>query len=257
MNWSHFIYFAVATVLLWSGAIVATNLKIKSLYGEILSLFGVALLALFIILFWIEKGEPPLRTMGETRLWYSLFIGVVGYVTYRRWSYKWILSYTLLVAQVFIFVNLLKPEIHTTNLMPALQSLWFVPHVTVYILSYALLGAATIASLLAIAKFEKRGRELLPMIDNLVYVGSALLLMGMFMGALWAKEAWGDFWSWDPKEVWAFITAAFYLLYIHLRRIKFSVRLALWLLPFSFILLMITWIGINWLPAAAGSVHIY
>lgn len=257
MSWNQFIYFAIAIVALWSGAILLINILKRTIFAELLTIAGIALLSLFILLFWIEKGEPPLRTMGETRLWYSLFIGVVGYITYKHWSYRWVLSYTLVVAQVFIAVNLLKPEIHSTNLMPALQSMWFIPHVTVYILSYALLGAATIASILALVRFEKRGKELLPMVDNLVYVGSALLLLGMFMGALWAKEAWGDFWSWDPKEVWAFVTASFYLLYIHTRLVKISTKVVLWILPIAFIALMITWIGINWLPAAQGSVHIY
>ena len=73
----------------------------------------------------------------------------------------------------------------------------------------------------------------------------------------WAKEAWGHYWSWDPKETWAFVTAAAYLVYIHLRLRHAPERVVLWTLPISFILLMITWIGVNYLPAAQGSIHVY
>lgn len=256
MSWAVFIYFAIASLLLWSiGALLLYSKKSKM--GVVLIVVGLVLFALFIAGLWNGQGHPPLRTMGETRLWYSFFITIVGLVIYLHWHYKWIMLYSVVVSGVFIFVNLLKPEIHTTNLMPALQSPWFVPHVTVYILSYALLGAATIASIIAIRELSKKSERLIPLIDNLVYIGLGLLMMGMLMGMLWAKEAWGDFWSWDPKEVWAFVTAAAYLVYIHARLKYYPLRYLLWLLPVAFVLLMITWIGVNYLPAAQGSVHVY
>ena len=104
---------------------------------------------------------------------------------------------------------------------------------------------------------KKTDKNLNLLMDNLVYLGLAFLLLGMLMGALWAKEAWGHYWSWDPKETWAFITSCGYLLYIHLSFRNKYPRVALWLLSFSFILLMITWVGVNYLPAAQGSVHVY
>lgn len=97
----------------------------------------------------------------------------------------------------------------------------------------------------------------MPLVDNLVYIGLGFLLMGMFMGALWAKEAWGDFWSWDPKETWAFITGGAYLVYIHSRIMNYKLKYLLWLLPIAFILLMITWVGVNYLTAAQWSIHVY
>ncbi|OPZ93834.1 MAG: Cytochrome c biogenesis protein CcsA [Bacteroidetes bacterium ADurb.Bin416] len=89
-------------------------------------------------------------------------------------------------------------------------------------------------------------------------MGLGLFLIGLLIGALWAKEAWGDFWSWDPKETWAFITASVYLIYVH-RRLKEPglSRLALWLLVLAFVCLMITWKGVAYLPTAQGSVHVY
>lgn len=105
------------------------------------TVFGLVIFSAFIVGMWISLERPPLRTMGETRLWYSFFLPVAGVITYVRWRYKWILSFSTLLAFVFICVNLFKPEIHNKTLMPALQSPWFAPHVIVYMFSYAMLGA--------------------------------------------------------------------------------------------------------------------
>lgn len=144
--------------------------------------------------------------------------------------------------------------------MPALQSEWFVPHVTSYILSYAMFGAATIGAFVQLRKVHRYGysdEKIFNFIDNIVYVGFGFLVLGMLMGAVWAKEAWGHYWSWDPKETWAFVTSMAYLAYIHIRLYGKYDKVALWALPIAFILLMITWIGVNYLPAAQGSVHVY
>jgi ABC-type transport system involved in cytochrome c biogenesis permease subunit len=96
-------------------------------------------------------------------------------------------------------------------------------------------------------------------VDNLVYVGLAFMTVGMLFGALWAKEAWGHYWPWDPKETWAAITWLSYLVYVHFRIYRPNERpLALWMLVVSFVLLQVCWWGINYLPSAQGvSVHSY
>lgn len=259
MNWNNFIWFALPAVILWfsSGIIVYRSQK---RLADILMLCGIAVFAAFITGFWIHIERPPMRTMGETRLWYSFFLSSVGYLAYRRWKYPWLLSFSALVASVFVFINLFKPEIHSKNLMPALQSEWFVPHVTSYILSYAMFGAAIIGAFVQLRKVYRNGysdEKIFNFIDNIVYVGFGFLILGMLMGAVWAKEAWGHYWSWDPKETWAFVTSMAYLAYIHIRLYGKYDKVALWALPIAFILLMITWIGVNYLPAAQGSVHVY
>ncbi len=183
----------------------------------------------------------------------------MGYLTYRRWEYPWLLLFASVVASVFIGVNCLKPEIHSKALMPALQSYYFVPHVTVYILAYAMLGVATIASIIQLRNMGKGGadKNLYAFMDNIVYIGFGFLALGMLTGALWAKEAWGNYWSWDPKETWAFITGAAYLLYIHMRLRRAYPAFTLWTLPVAFLLLMITWLGVSYLPSARGSIHVY
>ena len=169
------------------------------------------------------------------------------------------LLFSAVVASVFIGVNYFKPEIHSKALMPALQSYYFVPHVTVYILSYAMLGVATIAAGMQLWNTARGGadKKLYAFMDNIVYIGFGFLALGMLSGALWAKEAWGSYWSWDPKETWAFITGAAYLIYIHMRLRPAHPAFTLWVLPIAFILLMITWLGVSYLPAAQGSIHVY
>lgn len=94
--------------------------------------------------------------------------------------------------------------------------------------------------------------------DTLVRIGWGFLTLGIVMGALWAKQAWGDFWTWDPKETWAAATWASYLLYLHARPSLKDDRYGFALLIFSFILLQICWWGVNYLPSAKGfSVHTY
>lgn len=258
MTWDEFLWFAIPAIICWLTAGV-TIYVFKRKIGEWLMLCGIFIFAVFIVGLWIGQERPPMRTIGETRLWYSFFLSIVGFVTYKHWKYKWLLSFSGLMAIVFTCINIFKPEIHSKNLMPALQSYWFVPHVTVYILSYAMLAAATIASFIQLHKLGKGNpdSQLYQLMDNLVYVGFGFLMLGMLMGCIWAKEAWGHYWSWDPKETWAFVTAAAYLVYIHLRLQSSYPRFTLWMLPISFVLLLITWIGVNYLPAAQGSVHVY
>ena len=255
MTWEEFIYFALVSVLLWAvGAWAAWKDKTAVAYTT--TIVGLLVFFGFIVSMWVSLERPPLRTMGETRLWYSFFLPLAGVIVYSRWKYKWILSFSTVLALVFICVNLFKPEIHSKTLMPALQSPWFAPHVIVYMFAYAVFGVATLMALFMLfsSKLEENQK-----LDDLVYVGLAFMTIGMLFGALWAKEAWGHYWSWDPKETWAAITWFAYLIYIHYRQLPVhKPKLALWMLVISFVLLQMCWWGINYLPSAQGSsVHTY
>ena len=162
---------------------------------------GLLVYFAFILGMWFSLERPPLRTMGETRLWYAFFLPTAGLIIYSRWRYPWILAFSTLLAGVFTTINLVNPEIHNKTLMPALQSPWFAPHVIVYMFAYAMLGAAALmaAYLLWFKKSEITEHEL-DICDNLVHVGWAFMTVGILFGALWAKEAWGHYWAWDPKE---------------------------------------------------------
>jgi len=261
MTWDHFIFFAIPSVLLWTVASAWALRRPKKTLPALFTVLGLGVFFSFILGMWISLERPPLRTMGETRLWYSFFLPVAGLITYQRWGYKWILSFSTILSAVFIVVNIAKPDIHNKVLMPALQSPWFAPHVIIYMFSYAILGAVTLVALYYLLREEKlQDKErIMDMTDNLVYVGIAFVTMGMLMGAIWAKEAWGHYWSWDPKETWAAATWLGYLVYIHYRLLKTSKnKTSMTILLLAFMLLQVCWYGINYLPSARErSVHTY
>ena len=243
------IYFALPAVFCWGMGAMAAYRPGKSLQVVLWTVAGLAIFMAFIVGMWVSLERPPLRTMGETRLWYSFFLPVAGIITYIRWRYKWILSFSTVMSLVFICINLFKPEIHNKTLMPALQSPWFAPHVIVYMFAYAMLGAGAVVAVYLLVRSRKRAIEpgVMDLCDNLVYVGTAFLTIGMLFGALWAKEAWGHYWSWDPKETWAAATWLGNLLYIHFRFQKNKqYRSALGILVFAFILLQVCWFGVNY-----------
>ena len=250
VGWNLFAWFAVAAMALSAVAAVAAWGD-KRRVALVCAVLGVLALATFVALFWTTLGRPPLRTMGETRLWYSLCLLVAGAFTYWRWRYRWILSFSTMLASVFMIINIARPEIHDQTLMPALQSGWFVPHVAVYMFSYALLGCAT---LMAIYGLFRKDRDLTQAIDRLMYGGVAFFTIGMLTGALWAKQAWGAYWSWDAKEAWAAATWALYLLAIHMRG---RGRRFVAVVVVAFFALQMCWYGVNYLPSAEQSVHTY
>ena len=261
ITWNEFIWFGATSVLFSvAGAAAAwfetgANARRARLFAEEFYTLATIALVAFIFGLWDSLGRPPLRTMGETRLWYSFFALLSGLFTYMRWKYKWILSFSTVLATVFILINILKPEIHDETLMPALQSPWFIPHVTVYMFSYSLLGCAFLFA--CVGLFRDR-HDVLDAADTLVYIGMAFLTFGMLSGSLWAKQAWGHYWSWDPKETWALLTWLCYMGYIHLRLFGKGSRKSLCiLLIFSFMCLQMCWWGVNYLPSAQESVHVY
>ena len=264
MNWIDFPTFAYLSAGLWiTGFIVVLFSKkdsIANYAGAGVIFLGIITMSIFIFSLWAYLERPPLRTLGETRLFYALFMPIIGVGFYLRWKYKWLLGYSILMTLVFLLINLSKPENYDKTLMPALQSPWFVPHVIVYIFGYAVLGVSTLVAIYGLyhhysGSFDK---NVLLLADNLVYLGFGFLTLGLLFGALWAKQAWGHYWTWDPKETWAFLTWLGYLLYIHLRyQHPKKVSTSLWTLSIAFIVLLIAWFGINYLPSAQNSVHVY
>lgn len=255
IGWNIFVWVAILTaVLAMAGAVVALRSATYSKCALWLSLAATVVMGAFIVALGITLDRPPMRTMGETRLWYSFFMLVAGTITYVRWRYRWVLSFSTLMAIVFMIINIARPEIHDQTLMPALQSVWFMPHVAVYMFSYSMLGCATLLVVYQLFTTD----ELYPAIDSMAYTGVAFFTIGMLTGALWAKEAWGEYWSWDAKESWAAVTWTLYLLYIHLRIMgKRDKRLMATVLIIAFIALQMCWWGINYLPTIDNSLHLY
>lgn len=258
--WYTFEIFAIISLAMWLIAIFASLSNKRSLIANIAAILGIVSLAVFILLLWVNLQRPPLRTLGETRLWYSFFLAISGYVIFTRWKIKLMLMYSLSMAILFLLLNYLDPGIQSKTLMPALQSVWFVPHVIVYMIAYALLGLSALFGMLGLIALKKGilKKDFILKTDNIVYIGFGFLSLGLIFGALWAKEAWGHYWTWDPKETWAFITWAVYLIYIHFRiKSNLDQKRVFSILLLAFVVLLICWFGINYLPAAQNSVHVY
>lgn len=257
VTWNDFAWFGGGALLLWlTGALLAYRSAAYK-WAVIVSLAGIFLFGGFIVGLWFFLERPPLRTMGETRLLYSWCVVLAGLGVYVKWRYVWIMSFSTLLSAVFVVINIFRPEIHDKTLAPALQSVWFVPHVMAYMFAYGILGCAFLLVLYTILR-KKITEKIWLTTDNLVYIGTGFLTLGMLSGALWAKEAWGHYWGWDPKETWAALTWFGYLSYIHLRyRYPQWPGVAWVTMIVAFVFLQICWYGINYLPAAAESLHTY
>jgi ABC-type transport system involved in cytochrome c biogenesis permease subunit len=255
--WGHYLVLGPLSVACWLAAAALVFRRPRAATALLLS--GTLVSLAFTAGLWASLERPPFRTMGETRLWYSFFLPVCGLAAFRAFGHPWLLSFGATVASVFALVNVFRPEIHSKALMPALQSPYFIPHVTLYILSYALLASCAAGSAAALVR-RRRGLPdgaMVELTDRLCRVGTGFLMLGLILGSLWAEEAWGGFWSWDPKETWAFVTCGAFLAYIHLRR---AGRKGFWTMAWpimAFVFLMIAWIGVNYLPTASQSVHVY
>ncbi|MBQ3218478.1 MAG: cytochrome c biogenesis protein CcsA [Akkermansia sp.] len=137
--------------------------------------------------------------------------------------------------------------------MPALQSPWFAPHVTSYVVAYGLLAVSFGSALLS---FRRRVAALhLQAADAAVRLAFPFLTFGLWSGALWADAAWARYWAWDIKEVWALITWCVYLLYFHLG-CKATVCVRRILLLLGFVAVLVTFFVVNLLPNIV-SVHSY
>jgi len=189
-------------------------------------------------------------------VFFGMFILAVGAILSVRnvWKSKYVIIAALALTAIFTLVSLARITLST--LMPALRSLWFVPHLAAYMLAYSFLAISLILGTISLVS-DKKGQIWL-LSRRLLQTSSSLLILGMLCGAVWAKFAWGDYWTWDPKECWAGATWLLTLAATHTPcttppRRKLSVIIVL----ISFIFMQVTWYGVNYLPSARDSVHTY
>ena len=251
--WNYILpYTCIVTILLVIGIVLAYRNR-RNVVTTLLWC-GAILQATFIVWLWAFVGYPPLRTMGETRLWYSLFLFASGAILYTKYGFRWITIFTTTLGTIFNIICTTHPEYHSEPLMPILQSVWFVPHVSIYMLSYAILGCATIMCIANLIKYD-RNRDQLSI--RLTRMGAGLFGIGLLLGCIWAKQAWGDYWSWDPKETWAAIAWLMYLLFIHLRLGDEHRKISYVISILAFVALQMCWWGIKLIPLAVNSAHLY
>ncbi len=202
--------------------------------------------------------RDPFYPAVAAGLW-LIMLSAVGLIATTRMKRRWILPVSAAIAGLFIWIIWQRMHLGDKMLVPALQSIWFVPHVAIYMFAYAVMTTVTLWAIVRLVMRDGAEWKDDDPLAKLVRAGWGLLTIGMVTGALWAKEAWGDWWGWDPKETWAAATWMCYMLWIHSRRyFKSRSKVRLLLLVFAFLVLQMCWWGVNYLPSARElSVHTY
>ncbi len=213
---------------------------------------------------WIEAGRPPFKTLFETMVFYPWCVAVVTLVLIVLHRLYILIPFSAAVSVLGLGYALYRPDMELVNLPPALQSGWFVPHVVIYFIAYAGLFASCVLALLALASpswahaGHRAGAGFASYAHQAAVFGFSALTLGLVMGAVWGKFAWGDYWSWDPKENWALVTWLAYMVYLHACRLPgWQETRAMWVLAVSFGAVVFTYLGMNLLPAAGESLHVY
>lgn len=231
------------------------------------ALLGLSLLALTacIALRWIVGGRVPMANGYETMLLMAWFVMVLALVAARR--FRIALPFGFLMSGFFLLVshiNQMDPQI--THIMPVLSSPLLSVHVSVIMMSFALLSLTFICGLTAIILRLVRGRnavELDGQLDSLallsrllLYPALTLLGVGIFVGAIWANVSWGAYWSWDAKEVWGLITLMVYAVAAHAASVPFLRRSMGYhiFMTLAFLTIVMTYFGVNYF---LGGMHSY
>eukprot|EP00871_Galdieria_phlegrea_P003953 jgi/Galph1/4559/GphlegSOOS_G3277.1 len=204
---------------------------------------------------WFTYGYFPLSNLYESLLFLTWSLTTIQLILEFKFKHKLIGAIANPISTLTLaFSNFFLPKYmqDASPLIPALKSNWLFMHVSVILISYAslLIGSLLSIFFLIISSFNKVNYNkqknkkdgfkylnsnynstlilknedklnLLTMIDNLSYriigLGFPLLTIGIISGAVWANEAWGSYWSWDPKETWALITWIVFAIYLHTR----------------------------------------
>ena len=188
------------------------------------TLAGFAAQTVALILRWRISGHPPLASMFEYASVMSwMAAGSLAFLVARTRRYE-IGNYVSPLIIAMMAIASLVPKTLMEQLVPALQSYWLHIHVSMAAIAE---GAFALSCGLAIAYLIKERRpdtppEELERLDALnhraISIGYPLFTLGaLFAGAIWAYNAWGSFWSWDPKEVGSWIIWLFYTGYLHAR----------------------------------------
>jgi cytochrome c-type biogenesis protein CcsB len=273
--------FFVATGALYAAAVglyAAAWRSTKEIVGRLASGLMTAALLLNLALIlqrWHEAGREPFKSLFESLVFFAFWMAAVYLVFERLYKTRVFGLPATLLSFGLIAYALAKWDAEIVKLPPALQSPWFAPHVIVYFVGYAAVSLAfalaviqllaprvpLVQRLLAVrAGTITSGKPLdvEAMSYALVRFGFVLLTVGLLVGSIWAKSAWGDYWVWDPKENWSLVTWLVYGGYLHLRRVRgWRGEKGAWLLVVGFAVVMFTYLGMSMLPTAEESAHVY
>jgi len=186
--------------------------------GRVLFALGSAVATAAVAVRWAQVGHAPMGNLFEIFLVMAALMGPLS-AACRRWggvdglAFDALLGAVLLVPAGFVLSAEPRP------LSPALQTWLFVPHVGAYLLGYVLLAKAAVQAAGCLGGVPATAGAAARDIAARRMVGLALppLTVGLVLGAVWGKRAWGDWWNWDPKELWSLATWLTIVFSLHLR----------------------------------------
>jgi len=237
--------------------------RIKSVISS-LAFILFALHTFGIALRWYIGGYAPISNTYETMV-YIAYASMISGVFLLR-SSTMALSASFMMAGIFIFsayLGEIDPQI--TNLVPVLKSYWLSIHVSVITASYGFFAVGALLGFMTLVLFMLRSDKrphLSTHIKNITHInevaltlGLTLLVIGNFLGGIWANESWGRYWGWDPKETWAYISILVYVIVLHLRLIKHFYSPYLFALSsvLAFASILMTYFGVNFYLAGMHS----
>ena len=197
--------------------------------------------------------QVPLSNFFESLVFFSLCLPAVAFVSFRRQLQGYLGSLVALFACLILAYASLGVDSSIKPLMPALKSNWLLIHVLTCFVGYAAFALAFGAALLFLWQ-SRRGKTSAPALDldRLIYqavsLGFLFLTLGIVTGAVWADQAWGRYWSWDPKETWSLITWFIYAGLLHARLVKgWQGRRIAWLAVLGFAAVLFTYFGVSFL----------
>ena len=214
---------------------------------------------------WYISGHAPWSNGYESMIyvaWATMFFGL----TLGRKSNLTIAATAFVVAMILFFAheNWMDPAI--ANLVPVLDSYWVLIHVSIIVASYGPLTLSMILGMIALIlfslttaknkkKIDIQLKELTIISEMTMTVGLVMLVIGNFLGGMWANESWGRYWGWDPKETWALINIIIYAFILHTRLIpglrgKFTFNV---LGYFAFAGILMGYLGVNHLLSGLHS----
>lgn len=207
---------------------------------------------------WYISGHAPWSDGYESMIYIAWATMLAGFIFYKKSPIT--LSVTTILAGITLLtahMSWLNPEI--TNLVPVLKSYWLTYHVATITASYGFFGLASMMGMLNLCimifrnasnleRINLKLKELTIIIEMSLMVGLILLVIGNFLGGIWANESWGRYWGWDPKETWSLVTIIVYTFILHMRLIPgmrnlFSVN---FMALIGFASVLMTYFGVNY-----------
>lgn len=226
------------------------------LFGRFILLFGLLNHTAVIIIRWVAAQRPPFSNMYESLIVFSWTVILIYLIVEIIYGLKILGGFVTIFALLILiyasgFDSSIKP------LMPALQSNWLIIHVLTCFIGYAAFAMSFISSIMYLIlhkmeKFKHGNPTLLDNLDIIAYktiaFGFLFLTFGIITGAVWANNAWGRYWGWDPKETWALVTWFIYAFYLHMRIIRgWKGAKGAWVAIIGFLAVIFTYVGVNYL----------